>query len=56
MYSKVSTRLQNQFILIFSLIISLLFAVYIKGQLKKKEMESYKPKTIVLTPAENLTN
>lgn len=49
-YSNMSTRLQNRAILIFSLLISLLFAVYVKGELKKKEAAEPKPKTIVLTP------
>ncbi len=46
-----STRFQNRVILIFSILISLFFAVYVKGELKKKEAEMPKPKTIVVTPA-----
>jgi hypothetical protein len=48
--NSISTRLQNRAILIFSLLISLLFAVYVKAELKKKEAEEPKPKTIVVTP------
>ena len=51
-FSSISTRMQNRAILIISLIAGLLFAVYIKGEINKRETESYKSKTIVASPVE----